>query len=137
MKYAKKVLALLLVLCCSAGVIVPAFATAVEPFSVGTTNANSTLSIDSGGTATCNIFVRAKDPEQYVEITTTLYRMRGNTDLPEMRITSWTTEKKFTVLDVQTIQVNKGYKYQLWSNVIIKDSGGRQIESFWIYSDIC
>lgn len=137
MKHVKRVLALLLVLCCSAGMIAPAFATEIVPFSLATNNARAYLSIGSNGIASCNIFVKAKDIEQYVEVTTTLYRMQGNTSSPEVSIASWSAKERYSVSDTRTYQVIKGYKYQLWSNVVVRDSSNNLIESFWIYSNIC
>lgn len=134
MKFPKKVLAMaiLLILCCSVGMIMPASATEIQPLYLATLEASADLSISSRGTATCSIYVETNLPSQSIEVTTTLYRIGGGPDTP---VASWSDSMNHIVSNTQTRGVSKGYNYQLRSHITIKNSSGGMIESFWRHSN--
>lgn len=136
MKHVRKAMILLLVLCCCVGTIVPAFAAEIAPLSQSTCIARTVLSINSNRMASCGIQARTAGPEQYVEVTTTLYRMNENGDSREASVATWTTTGKYSVSEVKSYKVIPGHDYQLWSHVVVRDANDKVIESFWTYSNI-
>lgn len=135
MRFPKNVLtlAMVLILCCSAGMIMPASATEIQPLYLATLDASADLKISSRGTATCSIRVQANLCSQSIEATTTLYRIDNSTDTP---VASWFDSMNHIVSNTQTCGVSKGYNYQLRSYITIKNSSGGVIESFWKYSNV-
>lgn len=136
MKHVRKAMALLLVLCCCVGTIVPAFAAGIDPLALSTSTAKATLSIGSNRMAACTIFARAADPAQYVEVTTTLYRMNGTADSPEASVATWTTTGKYRMSETKSYKVVPGHDYHLWSYIVVRDANNKVIESFWTRSSV-
>lgn len=133
MRFPKKVLAMLLALCCVVGMFMPASATAIQPLYLATLEASADLAISSRGTATCSIYVETNLYSQSIEAATTLYRVGSGTDTP---VASWSDSMNHIVSNTQTYEVSKGYKYQLRSHITVKNSSGGVIESFWRYSNV-
>lgn len=136
MKHVRKAMALLLVLCCCIGTIEPAFAAGIAPLALSTSTAKATLSIGSNRMAACTIFARAADPAQYVEVTTTLYRMNENGDSPESPVATWTAEENRILYETKSYKVVPGHNYQLWSYIVVRDANDKVIESFWTRSSV-
>lgn len=133
MKPLKRILILLFLVSCSVSMVAPAFATGIQPFYIAVRRAEAKLNVSTNGQATCNIYVQTAQFSQYIEVNSELYRIGDNT---ETRVGFWSTGKEYMVSESKTYAVQKGYTYQLRSYVIVKNSSGGIIESFWRYSDV-
>jgi len=131
MKTTKKMLPLLLALCCIVIVAVPAFATDIQPLTEDTTKCVASLFIDLSGQASCSVYANVKSPSNRISICMCLYRVGAADPLK-----SWILEGTYRLSETKTYFVAKGHDYQVTATITVRDSGGKLIESFPTKSSI-
>lgn len=131
MKTTKKLLALLLALCCISSTIIPSYAAEAQPMSETTYIATALLSINSSGQALCTAIVNAKTDSYHVEATMSLNQINGNTPLK-----SWPLSGTGRIYEAKTYYVAKGYDYQVTVDLTVRDFSGNLIESIIVSSSI-
>jgi hypothetical protein len=127
----KRIFALCLALCYTLTLIAPTYASGIEPMTDGTDNFRATLSIGFGGQATCNAFGSATLMSHKVEAIMSLNRL-GN----PIPLKTWNSQETGGLTMSENYYVSRGYDYQVSATITVRDSGGRFIESFTIYSAI-
>lgn len=127
MKTAKKLLTLVLSLYCLMTVGIPASASEIQPFAEDVCTGKASLSITAGGQASCTVSVNAKSFSHRIEVDIALCRISDGTPTG---IKSWTICGNYSISTTKTYFVAKGYDYQVIATITIKDSNGREIESF-------
>ncbi len=127
MENVKKLLALLLTLHCVVAIIMPTNALEAQPLADGTNTAEATLAISPVGQASCGVTVKAKDLTYRIEATMSLYQIDDSYPDP---LKSWTVSGVANISVTKSYYVTKGHDYQVMATITIKDSSGKQIESF-------
>lgn len=120
----KRMSALFLALCCAFSLIVPAFASEIEPASEDTKTFQATLSIDLTGQASCYIIANASSISHKIEAVMSLYRL-GN----PVPLKSWSSNGTGKLSMSKQYYVSHGYDYQVTATITVRDSEGKLIES--------
>lgn len=131
MKTTKKLLILLLALCCISSTIIPSYAAEAQPMAETTYVATALLSINSSGQALCTVIVNARTASYRVEATMSLNQINGKTPLK-----SWPLSGTGRLYEAKTYYVTRGYDYQVTVDITVRDSSGKLIESFITSSSI-
>lgn len=127
----KRTSVVVLVLCCIISLFVPAFASEVEPMSLGTKTFEVTLDISSDGQASCCAVANASLMSHKVEIVMSLNQIGQSTPLK-----SWSANGTGKLSLSQSYYVSKGYDYQVTATITVRDSSGKFIESFTTPSSV-
>lgn len=131
MKTTKKLLVLLLALCCIGSILIPSFAAEAQPLTNSTYQAKALLLIDLSGKALCNVAVTASTTTYCIEATMSLSQINGKTPLK-----SWSLSGTDPFSETRSYYVVKGYDYQVTADITVRDSSGKLIESFTTSSSI-
>lgn len=131
MNHTRRMSVLFLALCCSFTLIVPTYASAIEPMAEGTKTFQTTLSIDFSGKASCGVTGKASSMSYKIEVAMSLKQL-GN----PVPLKSWSASGTGRLTMSENYYVSHGYDYQVAATITVKDSGGRFIESFTVYSSI-
>lgn len=127
----KRISVLFLVLCCIFTLVVPTYASEIEPMTDATDDFQATLSIGFGGYASCCAIANANSVSQKLEIVMSLNRL-GNPN----PLKTWNASGTGRLTISENYYVSRGYDYQVSATITVRDSGGRFIESFTVYSSI-
>lgn len=127
----KRILFLLLCLCCAFPLVMPAFATEIEPIADATNDFRATLSIDLGGQASCGVTGKASLTSHKIEIVMSLSQL-GN----PVPLKSWSANGTGKLSMSENYYVSRGHDYQVTATITVKDSNGRFIESITANSKV-
>lgn len=117
--------------CCILTLIVPTYASEIEPMADATDDFRATLSIGLGGQATCRVIANADSISNKLEIVMSLNQL-GNPN----SLKTWSASGTGRLTMSKSYYVSRGYDYQVSATITVRDSGGRFIESFTVYSAI-
>ena len=131
MKTIKRMSALFLALCCIFTLIAPTYASEIEPMTDATDNFKAILSIDFSGEASCSVTGKASLMSHKIEVVMSLNQI-GN----PIPVKSWTANRTGVLSMSKNYYVSRGHDYQVSATITVRDSGGRFIESFTVYSAI-
>lgn len=126
----KRISVLFLILCCIFTLIVPTYASEIEPMTDSTDNFRADLSI-SAGQALCEVSGKASLVSHKIEVVMSLNQL-GN----PIPLKSWSASGTGKLTMSKSYYVSRGYDYQVSATITVRDSGGRFIESFTVYSAI-
>lgn len=131
MRTVKKMLSLLLTICCIGCITSAAFAAGIQPMMDYANQSTARLSIDSSGKATCYASVSTYNPLYNVSGVITLYRVSGGRD---HYVDSWSAGGIGGFTKSFTRDVDKGSEYKIIVYVTISDCNGNFLESAQIPS---
>lgn len=127
MKTVKKVLSVLLIFGCISAMILPTFATEIQPLTDNANKAVTSFSIDSSGTATCQVRMTAYDRSYKIYAVMTISRVSGSSP---GYVNSWHVGGSNALWETKTCTVTPGFTYKLTTDITIKDASGNVLESF-------
>lgn len=120
----KRMPVLFLVLCCAFSLIVPTFASEIEPAAEDTKAFQATLSIDFTGQASCGVKAIVNLASHKIEAVMSLYQL-GN----PVPLKSWSASGTGALSMSKQYYVSHGYDYQVTATITVRDSEGGLIES--------
>ncbi len=132
MRTVKKMLSLLLTICCIGCITSTAFAAGIQPMMEYANQSTARLSIDSSGKATCYASVSTYNPLYNVSGVITLYRVSGGRDY---YVDSWSASGVGGFTKSFTRNVDKGPEYKIIAYVTISDRSDNFLESAKITSN--
>lgn len=127
----KRISILFLVLCCIFTLVAPTYASEIEPMTDATDDFRATLSIGFGGQASCNVIANASLISYKLEVAMSLNQLNNPNPLK-----TWNASGTGKLIMTKNYYVSRGYDYQVSATITVRDSGGRFIESFTVYSSI-